>query len=289
VKPLFRLLVTLIVSLTCTLIGCGDDFAPPSLVSNLRLLAVQADRPFAQVGDSVRLTALAHDPEQRRLSWGWGLCIDDASSLALDCLRATSFESLTIAQEQPEHMLVVPEAAKSYVGVVVVVCPGTLAKGDTFAIPIACLGDDGRPLPLADFELGIKRIFVRDPALNRNPMLSEVLWDGAPWLEDEVKVSTCERTQDVACVEWPKHRLELRAPEAAESSIDRAGEPLEEQAVVQFYATGGEYEHQLRNADDVHTTWQARSEDSGELITLWFVVRDDRGGVSWLARRVRVP
>lgn len=75
------------VCIALLLLGFGDEFAAPSLVSNLRLLAVAADGPFARAGEEVKLTALAHDPEQRALSWGWGTCIDDGSSLALECLR----------------------------------------------------------------------------------------------------------------------------------------------------------------------------------------------------------
>ena len=269
--------------------GCGDEFAAPSLVSDLRLLAVQADRPFARAGDQVKLRALAHDPEQRKLSWAWGTCIDDASSLALDCLRATSFDALTIADARTEHTLTMPAEAQSYVGIVVAVCPGTIARGDSYGVPIACLDGSGRALPLADFELGVKRVFVRDPALNTNPTFSEVLWDGAPWPEEETKVSTCRRTEDLKCVAWTEHAVELRAPGAAEQSVDRDGAPFEELAVVQFYATGGEFENDLRNAAEARTTWEARAEDSGELVTLWFVVRDDRGGVSWTTRQVRVP
>lgn len=268
--------------------ACSDDFEPASRVTRLRLLAVQADSPFALPGQDVELRALAHDPEQRKLSWGFGLCFEDASSLAIDCLRRMAFDSLRIG-DTPSHTLHVPDNRASYVGVVVVVCPGTIAPGNTFGISVACLDEQGRPLAPPEFEVALKRVYVREPAQNHNPTFAELLWDGVPWPENEVKLDTCARTKDMACTSWTKHTLELRAPDAAESSVDRAGNPMVEQAVVQLYATGGEFDDDVRVASDARTTWTARSQDSGELVTLWFVVRDDRGGLSWLTRQLRVP
>lgn len=280
-----------VLSVCCllTLVGCSDDFAAPSLVSNLRLLAVQADRPFARSGDEVRLNALAHDPEQRPLSWAWGTCLDDSSSLALDCLRKSSYESLTIASGRSEHRLTVPSEAKTYLGVVVMVCPGRIERGDTYGIPIACVDEAGRALPPAEYELGLKRIFVRDDAQNANPNIAEVRLDGSPWPEDEVRMSSCERTENMRCVSWREHDLEVAAPDAEEQSVDRAGEPIRELAVLQFYATGGEFEHDALTVGRPRTTFRPREEDSGELLTLWIVARDDRGGVSWTTRKLRVP
>ena len=268
--------------------ACDDEFAAPSLVTNLRLLAVQADSPFAQPGQEVHLTALAHDPEQRPLSWAWGSCFDDASSLALDCLRATSFDSLVIG-ERASHSIIVPATAKSYVGVVVVVCPGRIQRGETFGIPLSCVDEAGRALPPGDFELGVKRVFVHDPNQNRNPRIGQLRWDGAPWPEGEVKVSACKKTQELRCVSFVEHTIELQSDAAEEMSVDREGNPFDEQAVVQLYATGGKFEHDIRAVKDAQTSWSARASDSGELVTLWLVVRDDRGGVSWITRSIRVP
>jgi len=269
--------------------ACSDDFDPPSRVSELRLLAVQADQPFALPGQEVRLTALAFDPEQRPLTWAWGPCLEPSSTVALDCLRSLSFDALTIAPDRPTHVFTAPETEASYVGVAVVACPGRIARGDTFGVPLACLDAQGDPLPLSEFELGLKRIPLRATALNENPVIEEVLWDGAPWPADEIKLDACERTNEGACASWVEHTVEVRAPGAAETSVDRDEQPVTEQAVVQLYATGGEFEDDVRVADDATTTWQARREDAGGLVTFWFVVRDDRGGVSWVSRRLSVP
>lgn len=269
--------------------GCSDDFDPASLVNDLRVLAVSADQPYALPGSEVKLEALAFDPAGRSLSWGWGQCIEPASSVALDCLRAMRFDSLTIARDQPHHTITVPETDAPYVGVVVVACPGEIVPGDTEGIPLACM-DGTRQLPLSEFELGLKRIFVKDPALNRNPQIAELVWDGVPWPAGETRVDTCEEAKDGACDEFTEHEVTVQAAaDAVETSIDSEGVVRAEAVVVQLYGTSGEFDDDVRVVDTPTTGFRARKEDSGKRITFWFVVRDDRGGVSWTSRQLDVP
>ncbi|MET0343313.1 MAG: hypothetical protein ABW252_20050 [Polyangiales bacterium] len=264
--------------------ACADDFDPPSRVIDLRLLAVQADQPFALPGSDVNLRALALDPEGRALSFGWGTCIDAESSLALDCLRATSFESLVIGAER-EHVLRMPETDAAFVGVVVVACPGRIVRGDTEGIPLACVDAGGEALPLSQFEVGVKRVYVRQPAQNQNPVIGEVLWDGVPWPEGEIKNETCTAIKGDTCAKWLEHAVEVRAPGAVEQSVDREGLPITEQVVAQYYATAGEFEADARVIERAATTWIAKPADRGRVL-LWFVVRDDRGGVAWTTREL---
>jgi hypothetical protein len=58
--------------------------------------------------------------------------------------------------------------------------------------------------------------------------------------------------------------------------------------VVQYYAEGGIFEHDVRLATDSATGWTARHAEAGRTVKLWLVVRDDRGGVAWDERQVRV-
>jgi hypothetical protein len=268
--------------------GCTDDFDPPSLVNKLRVLAVMADTPFAQPGQQVNLQALAYDPEQRALSWGWGSCEAIASTDAVDCLRQSSFAALQVGSETT-HTLQIPQTTASYVGVVVVACPGTIQTGSTDDIPIACIDQSGRALPIEQFELGLKRIFVRDSALNQNPQLQAVSWNAADWGAQLVPMAECERGGSGTCTKFAKHEISVDAAGASEDSVDLAGLPIREQSVVQFYATGGEFDDDVRLASDAKTKWHAKKEDAGKRVRFWFVVRDDRGGVSWLERSLQVP
>ena len=275
--------------LTLLATGCSDDFDPASLVNDLRVLAVSADKPYALPGSSVKLEALAFDPAGRSLSWGWGQCIEPASSVALDCLRAMSFDSLTIARDQTQHTLTMPQADAPFVGVVVVACPGEIVPGNTEGIPLACM-DGTRQLPLSEFELGLKRIYVQEPARNHNPQIAALSWDGVPWPEGETRLDTCAKMKGDACDEFTEHEVTVQAAaDAVESSVDSAGITRTEQVVVQLYGTGGEFDDDVRVVDAPTTKFRAKKEDGGKRIKFWFVVRDDRGGVSWISRQIDVP
>lgn len=275
-------------SLACH--GCSDDFDPASRVVNLRILAVQADKPFAQPGEEVTLTALYHDPEARALSWAFGPCESAASSSALACAQSLAFSSLTLG-DAPSHTFQVPSRAEgasflagNALGMVVVACPGTLAGGTTSGIPLRCLDHDGNALGLNEFELGIKRIFVHEERIHRNPQIEMILWNGERWPEGEEREARCENDGK----KCKKVVLELRARDSEERATDAEGQPVVEHKVVQFYATGGTFEDDVRAIEEPDTTWRPRLEDRGERLTMWIVLRDDRGGVSWSERHVRV-
>ena len=70
--------------------------------------------------------------------------------------------------------------------------------------------------------------------------------------------------------------------------MDENGTRVEEQQVVQFYASQGVFERPVRIADSSDNRWAAQPLAGHDLAQLWFVVRDSRGGVGWSTRRVRV-
>jgi len=271
--------------------GCSDDFDPASRVVSLRVLAVQADHPTAAPGEEVKLTALYYDPADRALTWAFGLCTDRTSSAALACAQSLDLAAMSVGPAA-SYALTIPapepgasSAAGDSLGVAVIACPGSLVPGDTAGIPVVCLDGAGRKLALNDFEVGMKRIFIRGRDENHNPQIEMVLWDGERWPEGELREARCD-SDGRRC---RKHRLEVRAPGAEESATDVDGRGIREQVVAQFYATGGTFEDEVRVIDEADTTWQPRAEDRGQTLRLWFVVRDDRGGVTWTERQVHVP
>jgi hypothetical protein len=286
----------LCLSLVALSSACSDGLDPSSRLVNLRLLAVEADKPSAEPGDTVTLRALYANVDARPLSWGYALCDGSSSSAALDCLRALDLDTLRIFTDQPEYVLTMPEPTSAgqrpvSIGVAVIVCPGEIVRGDTHGVPLAC-EVDGEPLDINDFEMGVKRIFYAQGSDNLNPRIATLGFDGEPWPEDEVKtITACTRdTEDVEeCKAEFRHTILVEAEDGAvESFFDNDGATVEEQVVAQFYATGGTFEYDVRTIGTASTRFVAQRSDAGKTLTLHFVVRDSRGGVSWETRTLEV-
>jgi hypothetical protein len=285
----------------CFCQGCSGDFDPSSRVTDLRVLAVRADAPYAAPGQGVHLDALALDPAGRAISWGWGLCVNPASGSAPGCLAALDASTVVIGKDMPSFDFALPDdviaelpvegAARASVGAIVVACPGDLAAVSG-AVPFRCVDLSGRILGTDEYVVGVKRVFARLADRNENPVVTGVTWDGLEWPLSEVKdVVACDETGNDygACSSREQHVITVAIPaESLESGVDSFGTPFSEEVIVQYYASEGIFEHEVRFASDTTTGWTARRESAGQTVTMWFVVRDDRGGVTWDTRHVRV-
>ena len=102
----------------------------------------------------------------------------------------------------------------------------------------------------------------------------------------EVRACANATTDDIEdCDKAVRNRISVEST-LPERGVDENGTPFEEQQVVQFYASQGVFERPVRIAGEADNHW-AGQEKSGSA-ELWFVVRDDRGGVGWTSRQVRV-
>ncbi len=303
-------------ALSLALAGCGDDFAPGSRVTDFRVLAVQADLPYAAPGEQVHLRALWHEPFGRRVSFGWLSCDKPPDTSAVGCLHKV-FEDAAKSGQPPAMQTGdaldqidttvpsgifdgVPSDARgnTLVGVVTVACPGTLSLLDpaglgTGELPFRCEEDGtGAVLPFERYAVSVKRIFVREKDRNANPAIAQVYWDGVAWPEGEVKQTRpCANNPNHIddCDGGERHRLSVSlVPGAEESGTDELGHQFHEKVVLQYYATEGTFEFDVRTAESPVNHWAARKLASGRTLTLWFVARDSRGGVSWTSRDVDV-
>jgi hypothetical protein len=283
----------------CALAACGAEFEPGSRVVSPRILALQADKPYARPGEDVALTLLSANPDDEALEWAWGTCTLPPSSTVDDCVEAldgdlepfdpeTDTLSVSIASDLLEG---VPAAQRpsALVGVVVVACPGELQTGSTDAVPTRCVDEDGNARSIHELEVGIKRIFVRESDRNANPVIGAITWDGEPWPEDEVQ-ETALCTEDTFalddCSEALQRRIKLEVS-GGERGRDEFGGDFAEQVIVQFYSTHGLFRDQVRIGEDTDNRWVAQARDGGgDRATLWFIARDDRGGASWTTREV---
>jgi hypothetical protein len=296
---------------TLALSACEAEFAPGTQVNSLRVLAVQADTPYAHPGDTVRLQALSYDPLARPITWAWAACPSPAGSSVDDCLDqvradAASGELVVLAQGEGQDNIDVtipldaldgiPELARpqALAGVLSIACPGALELGDLgTSLPFRCTDpESGAELDLHDTVVGVKRVFLRESDVNLNPVIERVLFDGEEWLADDIKqVDGCP-TDDFdydACGSAVRHRVAAVLNEQSfEAGRDEFGSDFSEGVIVQHYSTDGIFEDEVRIAEDPETGWVARSSASGTEVSVWFVARDDRGGVSWTTRRVQV-
>jgi hypothetical protein len=160
------------------------------------------------------------------------------------------------------------------------------------AVPFRCVDLSGHILGTDEYVVGVKRVFARLADRNENPVVTGVTWDGLEWPLSEVKdVVACDETGNDygACSSREQHVITVAIPaESLESGVDSFGTPFSEEVIVQYYASEGIFEHEVRFASDTTTGWTARRESAGQTVTMWFVVRDDRGGVTWDTRHVRV-
>lgn len=278
-----RVLCGLVLS---TIAGCGSPFDPPSRITRLRLLAVTADLPYAHAGETVTLQALAHDPAGRAIGWGWATCTNPPSATVMGCLAALDPGSFTIGASS--HSITVPATARvgrgAMLGVVAVACPGALALVPG-QIPFRC-HDGARALATNEFDIGMKRVLVRARDRNENPRIDRVTFDGADWPEDLVpEVGTCAEEEVDDCPD--AHAIEVRASRV-EAGVDELGTRFTEQLVIQYYATEGTFDPEVRTWELPGTRWIARPRAAGTTIEVFVVARDDRGGSVWARRRVRV-
>jgi hypothetical protein len=300
----------LITALLLPLAACNEAMEPGTKVDSIRVLAEQVDQPFAHPGETVQLTSLSFDPQGRTINWAWASCVNPDSSDLQGCLAKmpessdptsaifamgadTDSAALTIPLDAIDSLPVAARGAAT-VGVVSVACPGDLSFGaGPGGLPTRCQEPGtGRDMELDEFIVGFKRITVRNTDRNQNPVITGITFDGADWPATEIKdVGFCN-TGDFeygTCAGKDKHQLAaIVSPNSFEKGKDELGRAFEEQVVIQHYATEGIFEFEVRTGESPKTGWVARKRASGQTLTLWFVARDDRGGVTWAQRQVRV-
>jgi hypothetical protein len=182
--------------------GCGGGFPPISQVSGLRVLAVQADKPYAQPGDTVTFTMTYSNPPGApapQILWLGG-CVNPPSDTYYGCYAdagLASGEGL-IAGEGPTFTMKVPEsiltppATQGTAFVFFAVCDGSIvvdaggAGGGTSgglagAFPIGCLGANNQLLSADAFVPGYTQVYAfSDGRTNNNPPVNGISINQVP-------------------------------------------------------------------------------------------------------------
>jgi hypothetical protein len=260
------------------------DLEPSWLANRPRLLAIRADPPDVLPGGSAALQALFADPEEELRGSLWLGCADAATTsfgCALDPTALSPDASLDdliaagVIGFEPGWEPEVTAPPDYLEGLDARVA----ARGRPYTATVIGLPDsvDDDEIDFNRIRVGFKRVMVttREPP-NRNPEIVALLVDGEPVTPDEPVVVASGETYELD--------LALR-DDAIETyvhlTVDGALEERTEQPFAEWYASGGT----VRRATTIHpflySTWTAPSEPD-MAGTWWVVLKDRRGGLSWL-------
>ncbi len=296
-------------------LGCTDPLDPVGNVHDLRLLAMRADPPEQRVGDlrPVKVTALiANPPGEFLVGCTWVTCAEQDSATSR-CLETSPGFSVLDAGEF-SVVQTGPDGAESSV---------------TFQPDLALLKMIGAADPYrglagvrqvvqvelragAETVVGFKRVVFTIPtgapvALNQNPVVGPIEFNDAGWAPD------ASVTFELAPVRMPG-RMPPGTPQVSNHLVVLEDKSLQEDYSVRtfegetrvlhetwrysFFASRGSFNPtsaggaNLLNPDaGVDTFWSPISnEDGGSgATTVWIVVRDGRGGESWVVRHALAP
>jgi hypothetical protein len=271
-----------------------QGFKSASLVDTVRVLAVQAELPFAEPGENVNLRALVVDPRGggRELRFAFATCTNPGSAELAACVAGLGpFEETVVPPDgEPTFSVRVPDGALpsdapiGSVGVVFAACAGRFSvAARPEGAPLGCV-DATDHVSLRDaFFWGVKRITVLRGARNANPVVGAVAIDGHRWDEGfDVALDPCVGTRVDDCPAEKQHTLDVQiAKETAEPYLDRT-----EDVVTFFYTSQGALHDEVARATDwdFPNIYAPVGVDPSRPIDVWVVVRDDRGGVGWAHR-----
>lgn len=260
------------------------DLEPGWLTDRPRLLAIQADPPDVLPGGQSRLRALFADPDADLGGTLWIGCPDDRASSFGCAPDPALFDPDATPEERFEAGLIgfepglppVITAPEDYLD-------GLDARGSQrgrpyFATAIGLPADGDANADDLDFNTlraGFKRVMVTTRAPNRNPEIGALLLlDRALDPEQPVVIDAGETV-----------RFELLlADDAIEDyeHLNPAGE-IElrtEEPFAEWYASGGDLLRSTTLHPFLFADWTAPEQPDAQG-SLWVVVKDRRGGLSW--------
>ncbi|MCU0691335.1 MAG: hypothetical protein MUF54_08035 [Polyangiaceae bacterium] len=297
-------------------LGCDEDFDPKSEIKTVRVIGVRADNPYPKPGDTVQFSMLWHDggsppdsPQPMQFLWIGG-CFNPPGDLYYQCfpqlgelfqqaaIDPPSVKDLigfgeTFSLQVPQDLISrrpqangVDPYGLSYV--FFALCAGELrpAEPGEDGLPIGCFGPDGTRLGADRFVPGYFSLYSFENRTNTNPVLLGLSINGvaiAPG--DEPSLPRCR--QD--CPEFEIRALvDPASVEVAEGLTGPDGETLLEQMWVEYATTGGELERATRLVNDATKGFNEENEatfkppsEPGK-VYVFAVVRDNRGGASWV-------
>lgn len=301
------------VLLVAALVGC-DSLAGPDQVDNVRVLAISVDQPYAAPGATVTMQALTADGRAdptpaMTVAWIPSACADPRGDLYYACYAAfdqyptgTDLSSSlaigsTFSFTLPADLITAHAGDPSF-GVTyafAIACAGTIERIDVAAnasanaLPFGCFDAAGTALGPADYVFAFAPVYAfTDGRANKNPVIDHLTLAGAPVDPGAgITIAPCTTGQ------CPTFAIEtIVTPDSWEldpADRDENGNELHEELSVDYFTTGGKFDHEderlydprvgaLHNTDDKFTPPTTAGD-----YQLWAVAHDNRGGASWLS------
>lgn len=298
----------LAITLASAAIACASDAAdelkPASYIDKLRILAIKAEPPEATPGQFISLSALIADPYAgiRRVGFLWVMCDPSTEGeFGNACAQQDMLRSLD-PNELPEGVRVFPPLFGQNAfysapwGILDELDVDSIERRRGLTATVLLVAWEGGRLedlqePDIMRQMAIKRIRVADPqeTPNRNPELSAITLNGEPFDERDIPKVKAGST------------IELAASSTEESvqvfsRVMPDGSTVEEleQNVFSWYTRGGRftqglsYSSRTESGDSIGLELPALETLPSDIVDIWVVLRDARGGTDWAKRRLQL-
>ena len=171
--------------------------------------------------------------------------------------------------------------------------------GSPNAMPLGCFDADHVALGPDDYVFAFSLVYAFDQRTNANPVITQLTFGGTP-VDPNLGITVDHCGSAAADVNGavnrgncPRTGMDVVVPDASwednPADLDVNGKARKEEIRVQYFATDGKFANDTINLFDATAGRITGTSDDftapalpGEN-TIWAIVRDDRGGATWLS------
>lgn len=281
--------------------ACGSDFDPPSLVTGLRVLAIQAEPPELSPGETTTLSILRAGPLPDGTTFHWDWCrkahqTGQSGTIDPDCVTNQTADFLVPIGDGEQIQFTMPDVAydKGQLGIP----DATLGLYLPLRLWISYPGDPA-PLnqnPLKAFYRLRLHIAQNPSPPNHNPKLTGIFQEVGP----DGGMTDMQLDENGALVAKVGSKVTLRTyvdKGSDEPYLGLSGDPSSmmlmphtEEPRFFWFTAAGKYSEDVTGEPKPDTELDLGDSKhyapTGQPFDIWVVVHEERGGVSWLHAQI---